>query len=393
MSRRTLVAALGVAAVAVGGALGGVLAVHGTSKISLSASSEHDHHGQSYQSYLNFQNFRMNHPTFSTLNDQNDPTFNQLLGINNRNQIAGYFGSGAAGHPNKGYVLNLSRNFSFFQNENHPFGLQTQVIGINDIGTTVGFWSNQNNANVMTNDNFGFYTWQGHFHTVNFPARHNANPPVNQLLGVNDSNIAVGFYTDANGNNHGYAFSIPGHWFARVNVPGAKSVSASGINNRGDIAGFFTGQGGVTRGFVRWRNGQFKNLTFPGATSTMAFGINDSREVVGTYMIGTGNAAKTFGFTWSTWAGWRTINDPKGPGATTLNGINDAGDLVGFYVDSAGHTDGLLLSARHFRAPFAAPLTTATPTMTPAATPTATPTGSTPATPAPVPSATGPTHF
>src|SRR5271166_6195288 len=42
---------------------------------------------------------------FATLNNANDLTFNQLLGINNHGVIAGYFGSGAAGHPNKGYQL------------------------------------------------------------------------------------------------------------------------------------------------------------------------------------------------------------------------------------------------------------------------------------------------
>src|SRR5215472_11019368 len=43
--------------------------------------------------------------SFSTLNDQNDPTFNQLLGIITHNVISGYFGSGTAGHPNKGYRI------------------------------------------------------------------------------------------------------------------------------------------------------------------------------------------------------------------------------------------------------------------------------------------------
>ena len=84
------------------------------------------------------------------------PTFNQLLGINNRGQIAGYFGSGAAGHPNKGYVLNLGPSSSF-TNENFPGGIQTQVIGINDTGVSVGFWSTQNTKS-QTNNNFGFTT-------------------------------------------------------------------------------------------------------------------------------------------------------------------------------------------------------------------------------------------
>jgi hypothetical protein len=32
-------------------------------------------------------------------------------------------------------------------------------------------------------------------------------------------------------------------------------------------------------------------------------------------------------------------------GATTINGVNNAGDLVGFYTDSAGNTDGFLAKA------------------------------------------------
>ena len=122
----------------------------------------------------------------------------------------------------------------------------------------------------------------------------------------------------------------------------------------------------------------------------MAFGVNDNREVVGTYMVGSGNNAKSFGFIWARDFGFRTVNDPHGSGATTLNGINDAGDLVGFYTDARGNTDGLLVAHGHFRAPLAPPLTTMTPTTTPTTTPTVQPTSTTPA---PVPTGTGPTHF
>jgi hypothetical protein len=40
--------------------------------------------------------------------------------------------------------------------------------------------------------------------------------------------------------------------------------------------------------------------------------------------------------------GFRTVDDPKGIGTTTVNGVNDFGQLVGFYVDGAGNTDGFL---------------------------------------------------
>src|ERR1017187_4267559 len=130
--------------------------------------------------------------SFRTIDNPGDVTFNQLLGINDRGQIAGYFGSGAQGHPNKGYVINLSGNSAWYANENVPVSTQTQVTGLNDFGVTVGFSSNHNTASMM-NPNFGFYTWDGRFHLVHFPTGNNASPPVNQLLGVNDSGVAVGF--------------------------------------------------------------------------------------------------------------------------------------------------------------------------------------------------------
>ena len=41
-------------------------------------------------------------------------------------------------------------------------------------------------------------------------------------------------------------------------------------------------------------------------------------------------------------SGFRTVDDPHGQGTTTINGVNDLGDLVGFYTDAAGNTDGML---------------------------------------------------
>jgi hypothetical protein len=48
------------------------------------------------------------------------------------------------------------------------------------------------------------------------------------------------------------------------------------------------------------------------------------------------------GFTWKPGKGFTTVDDPHGIGTTTINGVNNAGDLVGFYVDAAGNTDGFL---------------------------------------------------
>jgi len=284
---------------------------------------------------------------FQTLNNNRDVTFNQLLGVNNEGVIAGYFGSGAQGHPNQGYLLHNG----YFTSENFPGSVQTQVTGLNDRGVTVGFWSGMNNANQV-NDNQGFYAAGGRFHTVDFPTGDNAGPIVDQLLGVNDHDVAVGFYTNGQGSNRGYTYDIRTHQFTRVLVPGAPagqagpSLTAAGINNRGDVTGFYAASSGQTDAFLRLSYGRFLTLAVPGASETQALGVNDSDEVVGVYTVGSGDNAQTHGFTWRPGYGFRTVDDPHGLGATTINGVNDAGVLVGFYTDANGNTDGMIAQPR-----------------------------------------------
>jgi hypothetical protein len=107
--------------------------------------------------------------------------------------------------------------------ESFPAGVhwvaQTQVTGLNDEGVTVGFWSTMNSAS-MVNTNFGFFSVGGRSYRVNFPTGNNASPQVDQLLGVNDHDVAAGFYTNAQGNNRGYEYNIRTRHFTRVLVPG-----------------------------------------------------------------------------------------------------------------------------------------------------------------------------
>lgn len=273
--------------------------------------------------------------SFRTVDDAADPTFNQLLGVNSAGVIAGYFGSGVQGHPNQGYQLTPAG----YRAENFPGSVQTQVTGLNDQGVTVGFYSTMNTAN-QANDNFGFYADATGFHAVNYPTADNASPPVNQLLGVNDHGVAVGFWTDGQGSSHGYEYSIGSGTFSQVTDPGnpGASLTAAAINNAGDVAGFYA-RGKATDGFLL-SHGHFTDLAVPGSSATMALGVNDSGEVAGAYTTGSGNSAKTHGFTWTPQGGFRTVDDPHGIGATTVNGINDHGELVGFYTDAKGNTDG-----------------------------------------------------
>jgi hypothetical protein len=287
--------------------------------------------------------------TFKTIINHRDVTFNQLLGINEAGLISGYFGSGAAGHPNKGYLVSSPYHQGNFKNENFPHSAQAQVTGLNDIGYTVGFWANKAGAN------FGWYKYKGKFHNVNFPGVPNSVPQMDQLLGVNDNLIAVGFYANSaspTANDRGFEYNIRTHKFSRIVQPGVKkltlktpSLTAAAINNHGTVAGFYTTKAGVTDGFVKRTNGQFVTLVAPyaGVTMTQAFGINDSGEVVGAYTTGSGSSAQTWGFTWMS-GHFHKVNDPHGIGSTIINGVNDRGELVGFYMDATNNnnTDGFL---------------------------------------------------
>lgn len=141
------------------------------------------------------------------------------------------------------------------------------------------------------------------------------------------------------------AYNITTRKFARVTVPGAAglgpSLTATAINNHGDVAGFYNPSPGVTDGFLKLANGDFFKFAVTGAAMTQAFGVNDSDNVVGTVTYSDG---ATHGFTWKPGTGFKniSIDAPAGNGTTVLNGINNENDLVGFYTDGQGNVDGLV---------------------------------------------------
>lgn len=275
------------------------------------------------------------HYAFHKVGDGADPTFNQLLAINDQGQIAGYFGSGAdAAHPNRGYVRSAT---GVFVNENFPGAAQTQVIGINNSGTTCGFYADPKG------DNFGFVRYRGQFIAVVDPA--DPGSTFNQVLGLNNNGQAVGEYNDAAGNAHSYLFNFHTDTFTPITVPGATSVTVTDINLSGTEVGFYSPASGPGRAFLRQSNGFMKTWAQPGASATRDYGINDAGRVVGSFDIGTGATLATEGFVRQNNV-TQVVHDPAGiTGAgegEVYNGIGNNGDLIGFYVDAAGNTDGVV---------------------------------------------------
>ena len=272
--------------------------------------------------------------TFQTFNNNSDPAFNQLLGINNAGTIVGYFGDGVM-VPNKGYVVVPPYGQANYTNENFPSSVQTQVVGINNNAspTTVGFWIDG------PGNNFGFSNVGGTFTSFSDP-NVGAEPTVTQLLGVNAANIAAGFYVDAAGNAQGFLLNIGSDTFTGITLPssfGAMSTTATGVNNSGVVVGFYT-NGTGTHGFID-NGGVFTSYDDPNGTNTMFLGLNNDGQVVGSYVDINGETqGLLFDFLTNS---WQTISDPFSSGivngfnvdGTTVNGINDNGQLVGFYGD------------------------------------------------------------
>jgi probable HAF family extracellular repeat protein len=77
------------------------------------------------------------------------------------------------------------------------------------------------------------------------------------------------------------------------------------------------------------RAGKLTALSFPGATVTEALGLNNLGQVVGFYNDAAGNP---HGFIYS--GGVFTALDDPGPTQTTVNGINNFGQIVGFALEA-----------------------------------------------------------
>ncbi len=283
--------------------------------------------------------------SFTTINNPADnalqtPVFNQLLGINNAGVIAGYFGDGTIVN-NHGFTYSGGT----FTDENVSGADQTQVVAINNTmsgGTyqTAGFW-----VNNTSGANHGFTNIGGTVANVDGPAS-----TFTQVLGLNDHNQAVGFFT-AGGVTSGFTYSTTSATVTPLVVPSTwTSTTATGVNNSGVIVGFFSDCAGCVSGFID-NGGTFSTPTDPLGTNPMFFGINNNGQIVGTDTAADGSSE---GFlynmntnTWTMVVDPNQVTTPNGfnISGTTLNGINDLGQLVGFYADANGNVDGVLINS------------------------------------------------
>jgi probable HAF family extracellular repeat protein len=157
-----------------------------------------------------------------------------------------------------------------------------------------------------------------------------------EAFGINDYGQIVGYYRDATGTVHGYVLNDG--VFTRLDYPGANSTFAYGINKAGQIVGRFDDSTGMLHGFVLDQGTYFTQIDFPGAVTTVACGINDHGQIVGYFGDGQGFL---HGFLLDN-SVFSQIDFP-GVSSTIAFGINRTGQIVG-----AGGAHGFLLNHESF---------------------------------------------
>ena len=259
------------------------------------------------------------------------------LDINDAGDIVGSYLAAGRTH---GYVLDRNGMFSSID---FPGAVFTRAAAINARRDIVGTYRLPTDP---PNGRHGFLLSDGQFTTIDPPGAAFTNP-----LGISEWGDIVGRFClttpcQPQGSNvHGFLLSDG--VFTTIDVPNARGTNAWKINARGDIVGGYTDGDGTQHVFLLdGRKGDFIAVDTAGivASSNDNGAINSRRDIVGAYCDRapcTGASVDVHGFRLS--SGVLTTIDVPGAFLTDAFGINERGDIVGFFEDGAG-THGFLLS-------------------------------------------------
>jgi hypothetical protein len=169
---------------------------------------------------------------------------------------------------------------------------------------------------------------------------------------INDSGKIVGTYTDSADGNIERSYLFDASTLTPISFPGAVSTFATGINDSGQIVGsehdFETGTSSQTQDHGFLLNGSTYtrfDVEGPGTGDTFPKGISDAGKIVGQYGRFTGPVGEgTFDFL-KDGAAYTMLDWPRNPlgyPSGPATGVNDSGQVVGYYFGATYH--GLLLS-------------------------------------------------
>jgi len=244
-------------------------------------------------------------------------------GINNLGQAVGF--STAANGAFNNFVRNVDASFTALSftgsAEAMANGLNSSGQVVGGLGSTAFFLTNGGNTVIPLPSVTGMTTAEAAF-------------------GINDRGTIVGQYTDsATGTSPGFVYA-QGNFTTLNPVANDAQVFAQGINNNGLVIGFYNTDGAHDHGFLFNTNtSSYTLLSDPNVANlflTQFLGINDHNEAVGYYQT---NDGSQHGFLYNiATSSYTFMDDPNsatsGVSITQITGIDNAGEIAGFYVDS-----------------------------------------------------------
>jgi len=166
---------------------------------------------------------------------------------------------------------------------------------------------------------------------------------------VNNAGAIAGDYVDSSGIQHGMI--LAGKKLTTVNHPNCTTsggypaaIAFYGINSAGAATGWCTStKTGLFTGFV-YSGGKFTAVNFPKSNGTQAIGINDAGVVVGAYLD---SASVQHGFVKK--GSKYTSIDVKGDTTAYAWAINNGGQMVVFATSSAGSYESFVYNGKTFK--------------------------------------------
>ena len=208
-----------------------------------------------------------------------------------------------------------------------PGASGTWVSGIDTAGDVVGYYIDSSQVH------HGFLLSSGIYTTIDDPSGDET-----YLYGINDNGKIVGFSDALNG----LLYDLQTQTFTAINYPNGLYTVAMAINNVGTIVGIFGTADGNYDGF-ELNGATYKRVGVPNSTTTALTGLNNLAVAVGTFS----RPSVEYYFLFHQ-GKFRQISVPASHAAPF--GINDAGAMVGSFLQKNGFLGGFVYQNKRFHA-------------------------------------------
>jgi hypothetical protein len=273
--------------------------------------------------------------TYTTVDDPNS-NVNEVTAINQLSKIVGVYGGGSGSNIPQSY--SSEPIYTKFRNMNEPSTQGTYATSMSSNRYVAGYVVDPNGQSGI----WGFVRARGLWTLFQYENQ------TTELLGINDSENAVGYYVNSSGTDIPFELSVPQNSYVILSPPGTiGNAAATGITGKGGIAGWEQSSNGAIGWF--YVGGTYYPFSYSGATNTYALSVNWSDQVVGYY---TDSSGMSHGFilTGPTKGGaeqvWQTIDEPNAVYGTVVTGINNHHVIVGYYFDGSGVKHGFVATPK-----------------------------------------------